>query len=168
MGFSPLTRQRCGPTLAIGMADAAPFGCGGLVPNDLDSGQRRPLPRARILPMVTGAKISGFAQPPATNRRGPVVILDKAQRWAYYSFGRDSGFMEPTIMRRWLDLIDSKPFSAVFVGGLSLGTFALMDYDWHAVALSLLAVAGYWLSFRKPLAQVPTSVLLIQASVRQI
>jgi hypothetical protein len=52
-------------------------------------------------------------------------------------------------MRPRFDFIESKPFSAVFVGALSLGTFALMDYDWHAVALSLLAVAGYWLSSRK-------------------
>ena len=52
-------------------------------------------------------------------------------------------------MRPRFDFIESKPFSAVFVGALSLGTFALMDYDWPAVVLALLSVAGYWFIFRE-------------------
>ena len=58
--------------------------------------------------------------------------------------------MEPAILRPRFDFIESKPVTAVFVGALSLGTFALMDNDWHAVALALLSVAGYWLMFREP------------------
>ena len=58
-------------------------------------------------------------------------------------------FMEPLFCGHWFDFIESKPVTAVFVGGLSLGTFALMDNDWHAVALALLSVAGYWLMFRE-------------------
>jgi hypothetical protein len=51
-------------------------------------------------------------------------------------------------MRRCIDLLDSKAFNAPLVGAVALVTFGQMDYDWHAIALSLLTVAGYWLIFR--------------------
>jgi hypothetical protein len=50
---------------------------------------------------------------------------------------------------RWIDFIDSKPVTGLLVGAVSLGTFAQMDNDWHAVALSLSTVAGYWFLFRE-------------------
>ena len=50
---------------------------------------------------------------------------------------------------RWIDLLDSKPVTGLLVGAVSLGTFGQMDNDWHAVALSLSAVAGYWFIFRE-------------------
>jgi hypothetical protein len=48
---------------------------------------------------------------------------------------------------RLIDLIDAKPISGLLLGAVSLGTFTMIDPDWHGVALSFLTVAGYWLLF---------------------
>jgi hypothetical protein len=53
------------------------------------------------------------------------------------------------VMRRCIDFLDSKAFNAPLVGAVALVTFGQMDYDWHAIALSLFTVAGYWLIFRR-------------------
>jgi hypothetical protein len=52
-------------------------------------------------------------------------------------------------MRLCIDFLDSKLFNAPLVGAVALITFGQMDYDWHAIALSLFIVAGYWLIFRR-------------------
>jgi hypothetical protein len=52
------------------------------------------------------------------------------------------------VMRRCIDFLDSKAFNAPLVGAVALVTFGQMDYDWHAIALSLFTVGGYWLIFR--------------------
>jgi hypothetical protein len=49
---------------------------------------------------------------------------------------------------RWIDFLDSKPVSGLMLGAVSLGTFTMIDPDWHGVALSFLTVATYWLLFR--------------------
>jgi hypothetical protein len=49
---------------------------------------------------------------------------------------------------RLIDLIDAKPISGLLLGAVSMGTFTMIDPDWHGVALSFLTVAGYWLLFR--------------------
>jgi hypothetical protein len=49
---------------------------------------------------------------------------------------------------RWIDFLDSKPISGLLLGAISLGTFTMIDPDWHGAALSLLTVATYWLLFR--------------------
>jgi hypothetical protein len=50
---------------------------------------------------------------------------------------------------RWVEFIESKPVTGLLVGAVSLGTFGQMDNDWHAVALSLATVAGYWFLFHE-------------------
>jgi hypothetical protein len=52
-------------------------------------------------------------------------------------------------MRLCIDFLDSKLFNAPLVGAVALVTFGQMDYDWHAIVLSLFTVAGYCLIFRR-------------------
>ena len=52
-------------------------------------------------------------------------------------------------LRRWIDLFDSKLCGVSLVGATAFVAFALMDNDWHAVALTLLIMGVYWLSFRQ-------------------
>ena len=51
-------------------------------------------------------------------------------------------------MQRWMGVFDTKGFSALLLGAVALATFGLMDNDWHVVALTLLTMGTYWLSFR--------------------
>jgi hypothetical protein len=50
-------------------------------------------------------------------------------------------------MQSFVDFFESKPFTALLVGAVSLGIFAQMDNDWHSGALSLVSMATYWSLF---------------------
>jgi hypothetical protein len=51
-------------------------------------------------------------------------------------------------MRSWIDFTESRPFTALLIGAVALPTIWEMHNDWHAVAMSLFLVAGYWFIFR--------------------
>jgi hypothetical protein len=45
---------------------------------------------------------------------------------------------------RLIDLIETKPISGLLLGAVSLGTFTMIDPDWHGMAVSFLDFWQKW------------------------